>query len=157
MTEALEGRPSELANCCDHSAQVMGNRGGIVLTLRWRAACVWDVAFTASGDLASGCADYVARLWTPDAARAAPAGAQQVSPVLNVGTCEHKRDLRFQCVWVGSGTGWRCAADGDLSCKPCSTWCQCLRQAAASATTKCDSGGGVVAGTLPHKPRLVDV
>jgi len=42
------------------------------------AACVWDVAFTASRDLATACADYVARLWTPDAARAAPPEAHQV-------------------------------------------------------------------------------
>ena len=39
---------------------------------------MWDVAFTASRDLATACADYVARLWTPDAARAAPPEAQQV-------------------------------------------------------------------------------
>ena len=75
--------------------QVMGHIGSdqshlsVVLTCRqWRAACVWDVAFTTSGDLASGCADYVARLWTPDAARAAPAGAQQVSLMLKSDTRE---------------------------------------------------------------------
>jgi len=55
---------------------------------RRRAACVWDVAFTAAGDLASACADYAARLWTPDAARAAPAAAQQARPCLPL---RHKR------------------------------------------------------------------
>lgn len=31
--------------------------------------CVWDVAFLASNELVTGCADYVARVWTADAAR----------------------------------------------------------------------------------------
>ena len=37
--------------------------------------CVWDVQFLLNGDLTTACSDGVARLWTRDAARAAPAGA----------------------------------------------------------------------------------
>lgn len=33
------------------------------------AACVWDVAFLRNGDLATACADHVARLWTTSAER----------------------------------------------------------------------------------------
>ena len=81
------------------------NMVSFVLTNCWRVACVWDVAFTASGDLASGCADYVARLWTPDAARAAPAGAQQVSHVLKSVTSQHTcKGCACNACGVGSGT-----------------------------------------------------
>ena len=37
------------------------------------AACVWDVAWLANGDLATACADYTARLWTSSSERAASA------------------------------------------------------------------------------------
>jgi len=38
--------------------------------------CVWSVAFLPNGDLLTACGDGIARVWTRDAARAAPADVQ---------------------------------------------------------------------------------
>ena len=137
----------------------------IVLKRCWRVACVWDVAFTASGDLASGCADYVARLWTPDAARAAPAGAQQVSHVLKSDTSQHTCE-DCACNACGSAQAQcqiRCAVQlltpEVLSYTLYLTRLpQYLRQAAAAASNSSSGGGGgAAAGALPQEPKLVDL
>ena len=40
------------------------------------AGCVWDVAWLKNGDLVTGCADYVARVWSAAPKRQAPAEAR---------------------------------------------------------------------------------
>jgi phospholipase A-2-activating protein len=56
----------------DNTARVWRPGGSCVATLE-HPGCVWAAAFLPNGDLATACSDGVARVWSRDPARAAPA------------------------------------------------------------------------------------
>ncbi|KAK9809770.1 hypothetical protein WJX73_004494 [Symbiochloris irregularis] len=60
----------------DNTARIW-TAAGVCLQTIPHPACVWAVAFLPNADLATGCADATARLWTADSARKAPEAARE--------------------------------------------------------------------------------
>mmetsp|Transcript_2177 Transcript_2177/g.5525 ORF Transcript_2177/g.5525 Transcript_2177/m.5525 type:complete len:870 (-) Transcript_2177:299-2908(-) len=56
----------------DNTARLWDPSGACLQVIE-HVGCIWDVAFTADGDLVTGCSDAVARLWSAREDRKAPA------------------------------------------------------------------------------------
>ena len=64
LCSAAGGPNGTIASASEDNTARLWHADGSCLQVIEHPGCVWDVAFTANGDLVTACSDYVARIWT---------------------------------------------------------------------------------------------